>query len=188
MRKLIGLMLLLGLFSLAAVAQENYSKAEVFGGYQYTRFGSPCSGCSGANANGWDTSLTGNLNNWFGVAADFSGAYASPSGVALHTYTYTFGPQVTMRRGGGFTPFAHALFGGFHTSADFSSLFGSGATASTNGFAFMLGGGADVKIAKSMDLRAIQFDWLSLHDNDLARLGTSLNKNVRIATGVVLHF
>jgi len=36
MRKLIGLMLLLGLFSLAAVAQENYSKAEVFGGYQYT--------------------------------------------------------------------------------------------------------------------------------------------------------
>ncbi len=63
MRKFIGLMLLLGLFSLAAVAQENYSKAEVFGGYQYTRFD------GGVNANGFNGALTGNLNHWFGVAA-----------------------------------------------------------------------------------------------------------------------
>ncbi len=108
MRKFIGLMLLLGLFSLAAVAQENYSKAEVFGGYQYTRFD------GGVNANGFNGALAGNLNHWFGVAADFSGAYKNVSGVDTKTYTYTFGPQVAMRRGGAFTPFAHALFGGFH--------------------------------------------------------------------------
>ncbi len=107
MRKFIGLMLLLGLFSLAAVAQENYSKAEVFGGYQYTRFD------GGVNANGFNGAITGNLNHWFGVAADFSGAYKNVSGVDTKTYTYTFGPQVAMRRGGAFTPFAHALFGGF---------------------------------------------------------------------------
>ena len=56
MRKFIGLMLLLGLFSLAAVAQENYSKAEVFGGYQYTRFD------GGVNANGFNGAITGNLD------------------------------------------------------------------------------------------------------------------------------
>src|SRR5947208_5821196 len=81
MRKFIGLMLLLGLFSLAAVAQENYSKAEVFGGYQYTRFD------GGVNANGFNGAITGNLNHWFGVAADFSGAYKNVSGVDTKTYT-----------------------------------------------------------------------------------------------------
>src|SRR5207253_4476011 len=91
MRKFIGLLLLLGLFSLAAVAQENYSKAEVFGGYQYTRFD------GGVNANGFNGAITGNLNHWFGVAADFSGAYKNVSGVDTKTYTYTFGPQVAMR-------------------------------------------------------------------------------------------
>ena len=88
MRKLIGLMLLLGLFSLAAVAQENYSKAEVFGGYQYTRLGSPCTGCDGLNANGWDAAVTGNLNHWFGVTAD-SAAPMRRRAVCLCTPTPT---------------------------------------------------------------------------------------------------
>ncbi len=153
MRKLIGLMLLLGLFSLAAVAQENYSKAEVFGGYQYTRFD------GGVNANGFNGALTGNLNHWFGVAADFR-------------------PQVAMRRGGAFTPFAHALFGGFHSSAS-----ASGISASDSGFAFMLGGGADVKVAPAISVRLLQFDWLSLHAN-----GNSDNNIMRLSTGVVFHF
>jgi hypothetical protein len=172
MRKLIGLMLLLGLFSLAAVAQENYSKAEVFGGYQYTRFD------GGVNANGFNGALTGNLNHWFGVAADFSGAYKNVSGVDTKTYTYTFGPQIAMRRGGAFTPFAHALFGGFHSSAS-----ANGISASDSGFAFMLGGGADVKIAPALSVRLLQFDWLSLHSN-----GSSDNNNMRLSTGVVFHF
>ena len=58
MRKLIGFALLFGTFSLAALAQESAPKAEFFGGYQYTRFD------GGLNANGWDTTVTGNLNNW----------------------------------------------------------------------------------------------------------------------------
>ena len=77
MRKLIGLVMLVGFFSVAGFAQESAPRAEFFGGYQYTRFD------GGTNANGWNTSLTGNVNNWFGVAADFSGAYASPSSVSL---------------------------------------------------------------------------------------------------------
>src|SRR5436190_2546990 len=115
MRKLIGLMLLLGLFSLAAVAQENYSKAEIFGGYQYTRFD------GGVNANGWNTALAGNLNNWFGIAADFGGAYKSLNGASFNTYTYTFGPVVSWRHNEAFTPFAHFLAGGFRASAAYGS-------------------------------------------------------------------
>lgn len=174
MRKFIGLALLLCMVSLAAFAQEtgNTPKAEIFGGYQYTRFD------GGVNANGWDTSLTGNLNHWFGIAADFSGAYKSQNGVSFNNYTYTFGPVVSYRHNETFTPFAHFLAGGFRASAAFSGLSGS-----DNGFAMMFGGGVDVKATKRVAVRAIQFDWLSLHSN-----GFSDNNNMRISTGLLLRY
>ena len=172
MRKLIGFALLFGMFSLAAVAQERAPRAEFFGGYQYTRFD------GGLNANGWDTTLTGNLNRWFGAAADFSGAYKSQNGVSFNNYTYTFGPVVSLRRNETFTPFAHFLVGGFHSSAAAGSL-----SASGSGLAMMLGGGVDVKVTPRVALRAIQFDWLSLHSN-----GQSDNNNARISTGLLFRY
>ena len=174
MRKLITVGLLLGLFSLAAFAQEmgGTPKAEIFGGYQYTRFD------GGLNANGWNTSVAGNLNNWFGIAGDFSGAYKTQNGVSFNNYTYTFGPVVSYRHNETITPFAHFLAGGYHASASFSGLSGS-----NGGFAMMFGGGGDVKATRHVGVRAIQFDWLSLHSN-----GTSDNNNMRISTGLLLRY
>jgi hypothetical protein len=174
MRKFIAIGLLLGLFSLGAFAQEMETapKAEIFGGYQYTRFD------GGVNANGWDTAVTGNLNRWFGIAADFSGAYKSQSGASFHNYTYTFGPVVSWRHNENFTPFAHFLAGGFHASAALGGLSGS-----DGGFAMMFGGGVDVKATKRVAVRAIQFDWLSLRSN-----GFSDNNNMRISTGLLLRY
>jgi hypothetical protein len=63
------------LFSLIAVAQEA-PKAELFGGYQYTRL-NPNGAGTGFNFNGWNASLTGNANRWLGVTGDFSGIYKS---------------------------------------------------------------------------------------------------------------
>jgi hypothetical protein len=167
--------LLLGMFSLAATAQEmgtTAPKAEIFGGYQYTRFD------GGTNANGWNTGATANFNNWFGIASDFSGAYKSQNGVSFHNYTYTFGPQVSLRRNEKFTPFAHVLLGGFRASASFS-----GSSASSNGFAMMAGGGVDVKASRRIAVRAIQFDWLSLRSN-----GSTDNNNMRISTGLLFRY
>ncbi len=174
MRKFMGLALLVCMFSLVAFAQEMETapKAEIFGGYQYTRLD------GGLNANGWDTSLTGNLNRWFGVAADFSGAYKSQNGVSFNNYTYTFGPVVSWRHNENFTPFAHFLAGGFRSSTAFGGLSGS-----SNGFAMMFGGGVDVKATRRVAVRAIQFDWLSLHAN-----GASDNNNMRISTGLLLRY
>ena len=165
MRKLVSLTLFFLLLSLAAVAEDT-PKAEVFGGYQYTRLG----GGSGVNLNGWNGALTGNFNKWFGVTADFSGSYKSVSGVSLSAYSYTFGPVVALRRGK-VTPFAHALFGGFHLSP-----------GSTDGFAMAVGGGVDFKVAPKIAVRAIQVDWLSLRAQ-----GTTENNNARISAGIVLH-
>ena len=127
-KKLIGVALFLGLVSLMAAAQEgSNSKAEIFGGYQYTKFD------GGLNANGFNGAVTGKLNRWFGVTADFSGAYGSQSGVDTKTYTYTFGPQISMHSGK-VTPFAHALFGGVHESAS-ATFAGTTTSASASGFA-----------------------------------------------------
>lgn len=172
MRKYIGLVLLLGFFSLAALAQESAPRTEFFGGYQYTRFD------GGTNANGWNTSLTGNINHWFGVTGDFSGAYTTQSGVSFHNYTYTFGPVVSLRQNEKFTPFAHFLAGGYHASAAFSGL-----SAADSGFAMMFGGGVDVNASQHLAFRAVQFDWLSLHGN-----GSSSNNNMRISTGILFRY
>ncbi len=168
--------LLLGMFSLAAAsAQETGTtapKAEIFGGYQYTRFD------GGLNVNGWNTGAAANFNNWFGIASDFSGAYKSQSGASFNNYTYTFGPQVSLRRNPAITPFAHLLAGGFR-----SSVSGGGISASASGFAMMAGGGVDVKATRRIAVRAIQFDWLSLRSN-----GSTDNNNMRISTGVLFRY
>ena len=158
MRQLMILALSLGLLSLPAVAQD-FPKAEIFGGYQYTHFE------PGGNANGWNASLTGNVNRWFGVAADFSGAYKSGE----HVHTYMFGPVFSARTDK-VTPFAHALFGG---------VSGGG----TNAFAMAFGGGVDVKMADKVAFRLIQGDWLLFRSE-----GYTSKKNARISTGIVFRF
>jgi hypothetical protein len=175
MRKVVVLILLVGLFSLLTVAQET-PKAEVFGGYQYTRINA---GGSGVNFNGWNASVTGNVNKNFGVAADFSGAYKSEGGASVKIYSYAFGPVLSLNHEGTFNPFVHALFGGAHASASLSGV-GSGAT---NGFTMMMGGGADAKLSPRLAVRLFQADWVYYRFQ-----GVGESKNVRISTGLVFRF
>ena len=171
MRQLIGLILFCSVCSFWAAAQ-NTPKAEIFGGYQYTRFD------GGVDTNGWNAALTGNLNRWFGITADFSGAYKTISGVDFRQYTYTFGQTISSRRNEVIRPFAHALFGGFHDSASLSGI-----SSSSNGFVMYVGGGLDVKLTHRLAVRAAQIDWMSLRAN-----GSTDNNNFRYSAGIVAHF
>lgn len=175
MRKFLVLIVLVGLFSLTVMAQET-PKAEVFGGYQYTHISS---GGESESFNGWNASVTGNVNKYFGVAGDFSGSYKTISGVSVKVYTYTFGPVISLNHEGTFNPFVHALFGGAHLSASVSGL-GSGGT---NGFTMMMGGGADAKVSPHFAVRLFQADWVYYHFE-----GVGESKNVRISAGVVARF
>ncbi|MGZ4733234.1 MAG: outer membrane beta-barrel protein, partial [Terriglobales bacterium] len=140
MRKLLTVTVLALLVSLSATAQD-FPKAEIFGGYQLTRL-------DGTTLNGWNAALTGNLNHWFGVTGDFSGAYKSESGVDFRNYTYTFGPTIAARGNETFTPFAHALLGGSHASVGFTGL-----SASDNAFTMIFGGGVDAKFSPHLAFR-----------------------------------
>src|SRR5512140_3062816 len=90
----------------APLSAQDFPRVKVFGGYQYTRIG----GLTGTN--GWNAAVTADLNRWVGITADFSGAYKSVEDVGAKAQTYTVGP-VFSRRGERFTPYVHALFGGF---------------------------------------------------------------------------
>jgi hypothetical protein len=153
MRKFLTLTVLVLLGSLLVAAQD-FPKAEVFGGYQYSRQNS-------TNLNGWNASLTGNFNRWLGLTSDFSGAYHSEGGIAFRSYTYTFGPSIASRNFERFTPFAHALFGGFHQSADFANQ----SLGTANGFALIVGGGVDAGLSPRMAVRVGQLDYMSFHAN-----------------------
>ncbi|PYV54230.1 MAG: hypothetical protein DMG91_15100 [Acidobacteria bacterium] len=168
MRKLAGVAIVLILMSLAASAQE--SKAEVFGGYQYSNL-------DGTGLNGWNAAVTGNVKDWLGITGDFSGGYNNTSGVSFRNYTYTFGPTISSSRNQTFRLFAHGLFGGFHDSASFGGFSGSG-----SGFAMMFGGGVDAKIKPHMAVRVGQFDWMSFRAN-----GNSSSNNFRYSAGLVFH-
>lgn len=174
MRKFLVLVPLLLFASLSLKAQE-YPKAEIFGGYQFLHLG----GGADVNANGWNASLTGNVNNWFGVAGDFSGAYKTIGGVSAKIYSYTGGPVISLNHEGTVNPFVHALFGGAHLSASVPGL-GSG---SLNGFTMMFGGGADATLNKNFAIRVFQADWVYYRFS-----GVSESKNVRLSTGIVIRF
>src|SRR5215469_3692909 len=75
--RIVFLILAIGLNSQRLLAQD-VSKIDLFGGYQYTHLQ------PNLNLNGWNASVTGNFNSWFGVKLDFSGAYKS--GGKMQTY------------------------------------------------------------------------------------------------------
>src|SRR5579859_262546 len=57
---------------------------------------------------GFNASVTENLNKWAGITEDLSGYY-SDAGIKNHTLLV--GPQVSFRQAHGITPFIHGLFG-----------------------------------------------------------------------------
>lgn len=159
------------MFACQALAAEDHPRAEVFGGYQYTRVGM----APGIGANGWNAAVTLNANRWFGVTADFSGAYQDVALVGLRAHTFTFGPTVALR-GERVTPFAHVLLGGFRGTAGSGRL-----DVRLSGFAMLTGGGVDVKIWKGVSARAFQLDWLIW-----SGVGMTEKKNARVSAGIVI--
>lgn len=163
MRTFLGLLVLVTICSLPASAQE-HPKGELFGGYQFTHLNPDI------NANGWNASIAGNVNNWLGVAADVSGAYKN--GGKLHTLMV--GPVFSLRKSENVTPFAHVLVG-----AGFASGGGSTSTA----FATAIGGGMDVKVSEHVAVRLIQADWLLFRSG-----GETDKKSARVSAGLVFRF
>lgn len=181
MRKLMLVPAMLLLFAGLSVAQESVPAFDVFGGYSYFNPDG-----SGLNGHGWEGAGTLNLNDWFGVTADFSGHYASEeisiinSSVDTTTYTYLFGPTLSHRTPK-FTPFAHFLFGGARVKAS-TTIFGASVSTTDTAFAGAFGGGVDWHAGQNWSIRVGQFDYL------MTRFASNTQNNFRISAGLVYRF
>jgi Outer membrane protein beta-barrel domain len=164
MRRLLLLSFGLLLFPLSSRAQS----VDASIGYSYFRLG----GSGGLNQNGVSGSLAYNPNKWLGIVGDFGGYHASPGGVSFNTYTYLFGPRVSLRNPSKFSPFAQFLLGGSRLSD------GGG---SSNQFAYSFGGGVDIGLLPHLALRP-QLDYVGLRNS-----GQTANC-ARLSIGFVVHF
>jgi len=166
MKKVTFLLLALSVFAIPSRAQSVDASLS----YSYFRLG----GSGGINQNGVSGSVAYNPNRWLGIVGDFGGYHASPLGVSLNTYTYLFGPRLTLRNPSKINPFAQALFGGSRITV------GSGG-GSNNQFAYSVGGGVDIGLLPHLALRP-QVDYIGLNTP-----GSHTNCT-RVSAGLVVHF
>ena len=166
MKRLI--LLAAGFLFLAATSRAQSVDASI--GYSYFRLG----GSGGLNQNGVSGSVAYNPNHWLGIVADVGGYHASPSGVSVNTYTYMFGPRLSLHNPTHFTPFVQGLVGGSRITI------GSGG-GSNSQFAYSFGGGVDIGLLPHLAFRP-QVDYVGL-DTPVNRTNCT-----RISAGLVVHF
>jgi opacity protein-like surface antigen len=192
----------------------NYPKVEIFAGYSaqgdadagLITFGPTASiGGDYTTPIGFEASVIGNFSKYFGIKGDFSAhinndsasgavTFCNPTcvtatqGFQLKTRVYNFlgGPEFKLRNHTRVTPFAYALAGAAHTTAEFTS---TGPTlnvflkSSENGFAMALGGGLDFRVSKRVSIRSsMDYNpvWISDGSGDRRDLA-------RFSLGVLIH-
>jgi len=162
------------LVSSTILTAQQTPKVEMFGGYSW----------AGGNFHGWNGSVTGNINKWFGVAADFSGHYGSDLDGSIRikqkAHSFLFGPLFA-HRGKRLTPFAYAVFGTTHFQES-AVLMGQRLSRDDTGFSSAIGGGLDVKVTDHFSIRTFQLDYFRPNF-----FGEAHNRG-RLAVGVVINF
>lgn len=169
MRKLVLAVAILG-FSISASAQKKShegSSGDVYIGY------SLLNGDTLSTASGFEVALTGNMNDWFALKADFSGNYKSIGGGHAREFNVLFGPQVSVT-GDQLRLFAHGLLGIAHFSID--------PNLSDTSAGWVLGGGADYPLNDQFAWRIAQLDYHG------ARIFGATQKDFRFSTGILFRF
>lgn len=133
------------------------------------------------NLNGWEASVTENLNHWFGGTLDLSGHYKTPQllGTANREriYSILYGPRFSYRTARVIS-FAHILMGAAHADVRVTPV---GPHASDLSFAMAAGGGLDVNLGTKAAIRVFQAEYFRTK-----ALGTGRN-NFRASAGVVFY-
>jgi opacity protein-like surface antigen len=178
---------LFAVFALSAVSAyaQDIPKVDIFAGYSYFQANPGVSGVDSFHLHGGSASIAYNTNSWLSGVADFGGynnGNVLGTGASGTLSTYLFGPRLSYRHLGRFTPFGQVLFGVAHGNAGAFST-----TNSQNAFAMSVGGGVDYKLFNHFAIRPFQADYLMTRFG-VGATGTQTQNNVRISTGFVLHF
>ena len=174
---------LLLLAAMVSVAQE-YPKMEVPVGFSFINVHPDITKITSFNVFGGGGGFVYNFTPILGIKADFEGytqssglksklinaGYTVTGNVSGNLFTYMFGPQFK-KHSGKFQPFGEALFGAAHTNAYANILkiicapnsptlcVGSG-SSNNNAFAMEFGGGLDLALTKSIQVRPVEVGYL----------------------------
>ncbi|MGD1211885.1 MAG: outer membrane beta-barrel protein [Candidatus Acidiferrales bacterium] len=189
MKKLLGLLALLTLANVAgrpAMAQYTEPRLEVGGGYTYRSWGVPL---ARTNMNGWNATVSFDVNNWLTATADFDGTYANADngnlGADGWVETFMAGPRIYPIGHHKISPFVHALIGGDHASINIA---GGGGTQSDTTLAFEAGGGVDVDLTKHLAVRIGEFDWEQTRLFGPASTGLPTQDNFKYKAAILFRF
>ena len=205
----LGLALLFG----TSVLAQDYARVEIPAYYSFMRFNAENSNIvSGFSLNGGGGGVTVYVNHFLGIATEFNG-YASttknfhfPAGIANSPcpagcnvrssgdlFTYNVGPVVKLRAEH-WEPFVEALFGGAHSNT-YSNLRQACQLScvttlnpSNNAWSFVIGGGLDIPVNKTIAIRAAQIDLVLTRFGNSFSGGNNNQSNFRYNGGVVFRF
>jgi hypothetical protein len=145
-------------FAAAAPLAAQDNRAELYGGYVYTK-ANPMSPLPKENMSGWVGSATGYANSWFGVGSEISAVFgdlsSAPGGPAPHAkeYSYLFGPQFRFVNGQRVQSSVKILLGGVFGQVNLSS-----ATTGTQQQALLAAGYQGFNQTKFASLFAVPVD------------------------------
>jgi opacity protein-like surface antigen len=185
MKNSFAVVLLLAVFGVAlpAKAQDETSKFEVYGGYDFVQ-GHINDRVSGVpptetfNANGGSGQLEYNRNKWLGIVGDLGGYRVTSPTMQGEAFSYLFGPRLNLRQYR-FTPFAQLLLGGVLASG------GIGQLGPETRFAMTAGGGIDYKRYKHITLRVVQAEYFMMKFPDGLN---NRQSSFRLGAGIVFRF
>jgi outer membrane protein OmpA-like peptidoglycan-associated protein/opacity protein-like surface antigen len=184
-------------------------KVELFMGYSYWRAVPYSLSNRIESMNGGSTSLAYNFNSHWGLVADFAGfkvdslKFSAGPGttpsrlvdVQGNVFSVLFGPRLSFRNHGRFTPFLQVLGGAAH--ADEVTLVGCTAPiyACTplpreTVFALTAGGGLDYRVNHRVALRLFQVEYLMTRfaNPNSPTYDKVFQNNVRLSAGIVFRF
>ena len=190
---LVGIVLLFG----GAVFAQDAPKVEVTGNYSYMRFNPENSNLIAPfSLNGGGGSAVYFFNSMIGIKAEFEGyadttrnLKATGTPVSANLFTYNVGPEFKYRTPH-FEPFVDVMFGGAHSNAfvnvcNATECVGS---PSNNAFDFILGGGIDIPVTKSIAIRPIEVDYVLTRFGNAFTTGNNNQSNLRFQAGIQFRF
>jgi hypothetical protein len=187
MKKMLGLVTLLALSSLPALAQDT-PKLEVGGGYTYRMWNNdPVGGPDQRfNMNGWDANANYNVTNKVGVALDVTGTRTGANDATQWIYSFLAGPRFYPMGHHKLTPFVHAMAGAGTYNLNLTAAQGGPFNYYQTRLMYGFGGGIDASITSRISIRVAELDYergAFTIEQDLPA-----QNDFRFSAGVVIHF
>jgi opacity protein-like surface antigen len=214
MKRILAALGAVSILTLAAAAQD-VPRGGVFLGYTYTRMNSGTN-VPAFSANGAGGQFALNFNHWFSAVADLGSVHNGNIGGAQLDTTLTnflFGPRVTLRHSR-IAPYFNILLGGVYastsvpitlppgtvvlpptvnplaspTATNLANAVAVRASAQQTAFAWTVGGGLDIKIARWLSFRPVGLDYYMTRLQNLRSANDNNQNNLRYTTGFNFTF